>query len=134
MHSIQKQLIELTKPPSLYRRAEYLIDETFRVVEKVALLMSLKTWFNPEYFPWIEHMSIEELGREIEELSASMIIPTVMAMNTPLVNPRDLLEEEIQRREMQLDALEILFCKPWITELKYYMMEVRAKKLKEKTQ
>lgn len=79
-------------------------------------------------------MSIAELGREIEELSASMIIPTVMAMNTPLVNPRDLLEEEIQRREIQLDALEILFCKPWITELKYYMMEVRAKKLKEKTQ
>lgn len=53
-------------------------------------------------------MSIEELKREIAELSASITIATVRVMNTPIISSSDPLEIEIQRREIQLDALDIL--------------------------
>lgn len=132
MHSTQRTLIELTKTPTIQQRIDRLMRETIGIVEKVALLMSMRTWFDSQYFPWIEDMSIEELEREIAELSASITIATVRVMNTPIISSSDPLEIEIQRREIQLDALDILSWASVSIGLKHYMKQVLARKIEER--
>lgn len=43
MHSTQRTLIELTKTPTIQQRIDRLMRETIGIVEKVALLMSMRT-------------------------------------------------------------------------------------------